>query len=237
MIYITGDTHGHIDCHKLNTSNFPEQRELKKTDYAIVLGDFGFIWSNKNENKYWLKWLAEKNFTTLFVDGNHENFDLLNRYPVKNWHGGKVHQISESIFHLMRGQVFTIENKTFFTFGGAISIDKANRKEYISWWKEELPNYKEQEEGFENLLEYGCKIDYVLTHDCPGIIRDLMFRQLKVEPIDIEGDSIKIYLNTIFNIIEFKYWYFGHYHIDLKINSEQKSPEIRCFYDDILKIE
>lgn len=38
---------------------------------------------------WWRSWLNDRPFTTLFVDGNHENFDLLNAYPVENWHGGK----------------------------------------------------------------------------------------------------------------------------------------------------
>ena len=52
--------------------------------------------------------LEEKPFTTLYVDGNHENFDRLYGYPIENWQGGKVHKIRPSVLHLMRGQVFEI---------------------------------------------------------------------------------------------------------------------------------
>ena len=41
--------------------------------------------------------------------------------------------ISDSICHLMRGQVFDIDGKTFFTFGGGNSIDKAWRTPGVSW--------------------------------------------------------------------------------------------------------
>ena len=70
MIYITGDTHIPIDIKKLNTKNFSEQKTLTKEDYVIICGDFGGVWNGKNEEKYWLNWLKNKNFTTLFIDGN-----------------------------------------------------------------------------------------------------------------------------------------------------------------------
>ena len=61
MIYVTGDTHGSYDLHKLNAKNFPEQRALTKSDYVIVLGDFGLVWNNSDEEMYWRKWLDETN--------------------------------------------------------------------------------------------------------------------------------------------------------------------------------
>ena len=113
MIFITGDLHGEFDIHKLNTTSFPVQSDLTKDDYVIVCGDFGLVWRDKNDKTdlYWQRWLNNKPFTTLFIDGNHENHDLLQQYPVTEWNGGKVHQIQPSIFHLMRGQVFEIEKR------------------------------------------------------------------------------------------------------------------------------
>ena len=127
MIFITGDLHGNAreEMKRLNIDNFPTQKELTKEDYVIILGDFGFVW-DKEENKhekYWLDWLQDRNFTTLFIDGNHENHDRLKAYPISEWHGGKVHFIRPNVIHLMRGQVFTIENQKFLTMGGAPSHD------------------------------------------------------------------------------------------------------------------
>jgi 8-oxo-dGTP pyrophosphatase MutT (NUDIX family) len=108
MIFITGDTHGRYDIRKLNSKSFSMGKQLTKEDYVIIAGDFGFIWFGNREDDYWIKWFNKKPFTTLFVDGNHENFELLNSYPVEKWNGGKVHRISNSVIHLMRGQVYTI---------------------------------------------------------------------------------------------------------------------------------
>ena len=96
MIYITGDTHA--DFSRFLIEKFPIQTEMTKDDYIIICGDFGGVWTFEKENvqeKYWLDYLNEKNFTTLFVDGNHENFTRLYNYPVEEWHGGKVHKIRD----------------------------------------------------------------------------------------------------------------------------------------------
>lgn len=59
----------------------------------IICGNFGF-WDESGEQRYWRKWLSGKPFTTLWVDGNHENYDLLKTYPVEQWRGGKVQFIT-----------------------------------------------------------------------------------------------------------------------------------------------
>ena len=105
MIFVTGDCHA--DYRKFTIENFPMQKELSKEDYVIICGDFGGVWSKDTESKeekWWMNWLEDKPYTTLFVDGNHENFDRLYSYPVEEWHGGKVHKIRPSVIHLMRGQ-------------------------------------------------------------------------------------------------------------------------------------
>ena len=94
MIYITGDCHA--DFTKFDIENFPEQKEMTKDDYVIICGDFGGVWVRDEESekeKYLMDWLENKSFTTLFVDGNHENFDRLYSYPVEEWKGGKIHKI------------------------------------------------------------------------------------------------------------------------------------------------
>ena len=145
-----------------------------KDDFVIICGDFGF-WDESGEQKYWRKWLSHKPFTTLWVDGNHENYDLLKTYPVEQWKGGNVQFIAPDIIHLMRGQIFEIEGLRFFTFGGARSHDisggilelddlefKRKKKEldhgwepyrinHLSWWKEEMPDKNEFEEGLRSL--------------------------------------------------------------------------------------
>lgn len=63
-------------------------------------------------------------FTILFVAGNHDNYNMIEQYPLSNWNGGKVRQIiQDKVIYLERGQIYNIEGKTFFCLGGASSHD------------------------------------------------------------------------------------------------------------------
>lgn len=73
----------------------------------IICGDFGGVWDGRWHDKRCMDDLNASSFTTLFIDGNHENFDLLDRMPVESWNGGKI-RVGDSAIHLMRGQVFTL---------------------------------------------------------------------------------------------------------------------------------
>lgn len=217
MIYVTGDIHGEIDIRKLSTGKFPQQRELTKEDYVIICGDFGLVWDDSPREKHWRNWLSDKPFTTLFVDGNHENFEMLRQFPTSEKFGGTVREIAPSVFHLERGQVLTIEDKSFFTMGGAASHDKEWRREGVSWWPEEVPSTEEMQRGITALDKVDWKVDYVLTHTIPKNIRPLLGWGAICNR---DADPTESYLNHIFCALDFKRWFFGHYHIDRQINSE-----------------
>lgn len=215
MIFLTGDIHGDIDIHKLSNKYFPENKKLCKSDYVIIAGDFGLVWDGKRPDQYWLKWLKERNFTTLFVDGNHENFDMLNSYPVDIWNGGKVHFINDSVIHLMRGQVYKIEGMKIFCFGGAPSSDKEYRKDGISWWKQEIPSEEEYKEGIESLKANNWEVDYIITHTSPSSIFKIVKEKYNK---DKEITEINYYFENIKSKTTFKKWFSGHDHIDDVIN-------------------
>ena len=263
MIYVTGDTHGpsKIGLHsvdgyvpRLNKENFPEQIEMTRDDYVIICGDFGGIWNydsrydrtrsafkdkiyldhgESKEEKYWLDWLSKKNFTVLFCDGNHENFDRLGKaYTEVDFHGGRAHKIRDNVFHLMRGYVFELNGVSIFVFGGARSHDISGgilrpykfqtekafksaykklcdsgislRVDHISWWEQELPSDDEMERGFKNLSEHNWKVNYVVTHCAPTSIATLAGFQDK--------NQLTQYFEQINEKLDFRKWIFGHYH-------------------------
>ncbi len=251
MIFLTGDTHADF-TYRFSTESFPEQEEMTKDDYVIVCGDFGGVWDYKGENKtekYWLDWFESRSYTLLFIDGNHENFERLYSYPVKDWHGGKVHEIRPHVLHLMRGQVFEIEDKKFFTFGGASSHDVSGgilepddpefdtKKRFLeeswrpyrinhrTWWKEELPNEEEMEEGRRNLQAHGWKVDYIVTHCCSSSTQAVMSGG--TFDTDIENK----YFEEIKEKTEYKKWFFGHYHKNINI-FDKEIP----IYEQIIRI-
>lgn len=224
MIYVTGDIHGNIDISKLNNTQLDGKGSTKK-DYLIIAGDFGLVWQkDSKQDKYWQKWLSDKPYTTLFVDGNHENHELLSEYPIEKWKGGKVHRINDSILHLMRGQVYEIAGKRIFTFGGARSSDKQFRVEGRSWWANEQADEDEKHEAFINLERYDNKVDYVITHTCPTSI-------LKEFDADYRKDSTSDFLDKVKDKIIFKNWYFGHFHVDMQIDSK-----FTLLYNQIIEI-
>ena len=121
MIWATGDCHGNFE--RFKPEYFPEQAEMTKEDIMIICGDFGGVWFCDSRDDDDLDWLERLPFTLAFVDGNHENYDAIETYPVEEWHGGKIHRIRPPVLHLMRGQIFELEGYRFFTMGGARSHD------------------------------------------------------------------------------------------------------------------
>lgn len=223
MIFMTGDVHAEHDIRKLNMKNFPMQRTLTRNDHLFVAGDFGLVWDGSKQERYWRNWLKSKNFMVLFVDGNHENFDMLEQYPVEEWCGGKVRRIEENILHLMRGQVFEVEGKKIFTFGGAQSTDKENRIIGRSWWPQEIPNYRELDEACENLARHNYRVDFVLTHTAPTHVVDILASYRREDP------TCRM-LDLINKSLTFRKWFFGHFHVDVDLE------KYYCLYEKIIGI-
>ena len=134
------------------------------------------------------------------------------------WNGGKVHKISDSIIHLMRGQVYTINGKTFFTFGGAQSHDKWHRTEGKSWWAREMPSDEEYEEGLANLAKVSNKVDYIITHCGPDYVLNELRDSGKL-PIGVVHDKLSNFHQIVSETADFKTWFMGHYHQDMDIDN------------------
>lgn len=221
-IFITGDTHGTIDFKKLTMRHFPIQKELNKSDILIICGDSGLCWSGKDDDKWLQQWYEDKNFTTLIVDGNHENHMLISKLPIIEKFGGKVHQISNSVFYAIRGEIYTINGKKILTLGGAESIDKQYRVEGYNWWKDEEITIKDFKRTIDNLERGNFKVDYFITHTGGGeVARNLGFLPTNCDKY------VSFFLDTLRNTPH----YCGHYHVDRIINKQS-----RILFDDIIEL-
>jgi Icc-related predicted phosphoesterase len=229
LIVVTGDIHGEYDISKL--SQRAKFHNMTKDDYLLICGDFGLVWDNGSTDMWWRTWLDQKPYTTLFVDGNHENFDLLYEFPEETWHGGRIHRINDSIIHLMRGQVFDICGKTFFTMGGAESHDKEHRKDGVSWWAQELPSREEYAEARKNLDNCGNTVDYIITHCAPTNVQKELIRRTW-DPTYTQNE-LTDFLEEVKNTVTFEKWFCGHYHIDITTLTE---PRLRVLFYDLLKL-
>ncbi len=246
MIYVTGDCHG--DYRRFSTAVFPEQKQMNKDDFVIICGDFGY-WDESKEQKYWLKWLDSKPFTTLWVDGNHENYDLLKKHRVSLWHGGKVQYIMPSVIHLMRGQIYELQGYRVFTFGGAKSHDisggileasdpnlRAKRRKlekknelyrinHVSWWKEELPSEEELAEGLRNLIRNDWDVDFIFSHCCASSTQERIMGGL------YQPNILTRYFDKIKEMCRYRKWFFGHYHDNKNIGGKEI-----LLYEQMLRI-
>ena len=233
-IYITGDIHGELGIHRLNSRNWPVGRTLTKSDYVIILGDFGLVYNWKGESpeeRYWLDWLERKPWTTLFIDGNHENFDRLfsDEFDVRPWMGGQARFIRESVIHLIRGEIYEIDGLSFLAFGGANSVDKGDRTPGESWWPQEDPDFEERGYCFDNLAAHGNKVDVVLTHDCPeGALRTWPLASYR-----FKSDDVSNWLqSSVADAVKFRRWFYGHYHID-----EPDARPCTPLFNEIVELE
>ena len=217
---MTGDIHASYDIAKLSESCF-DTAGLTKDDYVIICGDFGLVWNNSASEQYWLRWLDTRPFTTLFVDGNHEGFSLLDSLPETTWNGGAVHQVATSVFHLKRGQLFNIDGYQIFTMGGASSseYDRTHRTQGKTWFTEEIPNEQERAAALETLDAVDWDCDFVITHCAPSSSAQGISEhtdRLKTHPMDEYTD----WLQTIQDRLTYRHWFCGHYHIDAQIQDK-----------------
>lgn len=244
MIYITGDCHGDFT----RFSNKHYGKGFRKNDIVIVCGDFGLLWQKDRTYEYWKKFFSNINYIVLWISGNHENYNWLYEFPVEVWNGGKVRKIiGDKCIYLERGQVFTMEGKKFFTFGGASSHDIQGgilerddpsydvlRHEAVkkglpyrvlneSWWKQELPTKEEMQEGLNNLAKERNKVDYIITHCASNCIQNkiqLYYSELAFTTGTYKTDILTDYFEKIESLVDFKQWFFGHYHNELIVDDK-----------------
>ncbi len=220
-IFVTGDTHRDKDIAKLEA--FDRSRTFMKEDLLIVCGDFGAVWNDGADERIIAGW-ERRPYSVAFVDGNHENHTALNQYDVQTWNGGWVHEIAPHVRHLMRGQVFELEGKRFFTFGGAETTDRERRTSGSSWWAEEMPNKKEMFFAEHNLEKAGWHVDYVITHCLTEKGQQVLGLNTK------DRNALTDFLGKLEDKLAFEHWFCGHYHADLT------SEKYTVLYQNVLRI-
>jgi len=223
MIYVTGDIHGDLSRFKNR-----KLRRLKKGDFLLVCGDFGFIWAGTKAEQKTLKKLGKKKYSILFVEGCHENFDLLYTYEQKEWNGGFIRQISGNLAQLVRGNVFEIDGVKIFAFGGGQGFEHDIRKEVKTYWKQELPTDDELNFALENLKNNDNQVDYIITHEPPAMLMDY----LDVSADVLQTNQLNTTFNQISNTVKYKRWFFGKCHKNKVISSH-----FQAVFGDVVKLE
>jgi len=244
--FVVGDTHGFgSDFRKVKTWSKANKKELTKDDVLIQLGDAGWIWyapGTNKEQEYWLNWLATRNFTLLVVLGNHENYDSVEEFPECEMFGGTVQYYESTerfgtgrVYFAKRGEVYNINGKSFWAFGGALSCDKGLRTVGVDFWDGEQPTWNEFEYGMTQLDKVDWKVDYVITHTCPvNIIGDVIHTTVYTE--GKFKDPVAEYLYEVYKKIEFSEWFAGHFHTDVTLDYSSTGDGIFHFcYNNLPK--
>ncbi|MEM1484997.1 metallophosphoesterase family protein [Oscillospiraceae bacterium PP1C4] len=221
MIYVTGDIHADMDRFKSKAI-----KRLKKNDTLIVCGDFGFVWDGSPKEQKQLKWLGKRHFNLLFIEGTHDNLELLAQYPEVEYCGGKARQISGRCHQLLRGEIYNMESDQLFVFGGGESFDMDTRVSGETWWANELPTQEEIAYARENLEKHGNVVDYIVTHQASSIVNSFLNMD------SIHTNQLAAFFDEISQKVRYKHWFFGCYHTDKVI-----PPKHHIVYQEVLPLK
>ena len=221
MIYVTGDVHADLGRFKGKAA-----KKLKKGDTLIVCGDFGFVWDGSKKEQRVLKWLGKRRYSVLFVEGTHDNLDLLAGYPVVDFCGGKARQISGKCHQVPGGEINPIERDEVFTFGGGESSDSDARVPGASWWPGELPDPEELAHARKNLAARGNVVDYIITHSASNTVNG--FLNMDRDHVN----QLEAFLDEVSQTVRYKHWFFGSIHLDKVI-----PPMYHAVYQEILPLK
>lgn len=223
-LFLTGDTHGDYDFHKLTTHCFPVQKELTRDDVVVVMGDFGVCWDGGEQDRYIQSWHENKNYTTFAVRGNHDAVPLIKNLPLVDKFGGKAYQVSPHVFYAKTGELYDICGYKCLIINGADSHDKEIRIEGKNWWADETISHEDIVKAKFKLAEIDYKYDFLFSHTGGS------YNTIAISPT-FKPTSSDRELDEIIRISDFRCHYFGHYHVD-KITFNKS----HCLYNNVYEI-
>lgn len=207
MIFL-GDVHGSLTEFYQQVKKFDIRNEN-----VIQVGDFGVGFRGVEEHfNYFHDNLARRNINIYAIRGNHDN--------PKYFNGD---EIFENIHLVPDYTVLNIEDKNILCVGGGISLDRTQRKEFISYWKDEVIKFE-----FEKLKEFR-NIDIVVTHNAPNFLMPTLTRDNYFvmswcnsdKGLYEELEEERKNLTTMYDIISenniLSHWFYGHFHNSYKL--------------------
>lgn len=159
-VMFAGDIHGNIN----HAAWVFSTAASNNCSHIIACGDFGYWVHNKWGKKFVseIARMADKyGIQFLWVDGNHENHDILNDLLAKHGDSEPIPTPDHWVQWIPRGCKFQIGSSTFMGYGGAYSVDRQNRIKGESWWEGETLD--------QNHIDSVplTKVDFLVTHEAP----------------------------------------------------------------------
>lgn len=84
----------------------------------------------------------------------------------------------------------------------------------ISWWRAEMPTKLEMIHGMQTLKANGMRADFIISHDGPASSLAILGGGT------LAPDSLTKYLEKIKQKTNYGRWFFGHYHMDHQITTQ-----------------
>ena len=168
-------------------------RVASKHGKTLQLGDFGFGFRE----------FGPFNKNLYFFRGNHDNPALVKEHP--KWVGD-----------------FGLFDNVFFV-AGADSIDKSDRIEGVSWWRDEQLSYAQMQDAID--LYQRVKPRYVVSHDGPQSIVESMFGIT-------DRSFTRIGLQHMLDVHVPKMWIFGHHHKSKTFVCQKTKGTFKCLKPD-----
>lgn len=193
----------------------------------VVMGDWGAIWYGNRKDNYLLKWWSDKPWTTFVVQGNHENYNAIERLPIIYKFGGRVRRAAPTVFLAITGEIYDLNGYECLVVNGAESHDivdafgKPYRKEGISWWPQEKITQEDIDNALTKAYYFPDGIDFIFSHTGGSEVN----RFLGFYPTESDYE-----LDRVLGLVPFKKHFCGHYHEDMWIG------DTRIIYNDIIEI-
>lgn len=197
-VFVCGDAHGNLEYIKYRVNSL----HLENT--AIFLcGDIGLGFSPNWESKMleiFRRKFQERNVFVIAVRGNHDNPDIFQDEELtSNWLNVKDYT------------VVNVKGQNFLCVGGGISVDRASRIPYKSYWPNEQVKYQPK---------VNQQIDVIISHTAPSFCYpnfkgDFVFNWAKQDEnllADIEEERQT--MDKVFDDYKetLRCWYYGHFH-------------------------
>ena len=175
--------------------------------------------------------------TFLIVHGNHEERAWnVKGYKLKehkigadNYVYGYSEEKYPNIIFVQDFHIETLNGKRFMFLGGAYSVDKFYRLAMNWYWfeSEQMP-----EDEMLEVLKFVTSVsnfDYVVSHTCPYkyIPTEAFLPSINQNTVD---QSTEYFLDEVDDLIQYKQWYCGHWHIKKEIQ------KLKFLFDDIIEI-
>lgn len=226
MIYITGDTHGDLD----RINDFRLKINLQKDDVMIILGDVGLnFFMNKAEISLKKKIDENWKFILFNIHGNHEKRpETISSYKEKMFCGGTVYyeDAYPRILFAKDGEIYDFNGLKTLVCGGAYSLDKRSRVEGFTWWDDEQPSEEIKARINKKLDSLHWQVDVMLTHTGPRKYEPVESFMSWIDQSKVDK-STENFLQEIENKLDYKKWYFGHFHVN------KHDGKITILYEEI----